>query len=160
MALVRTLSALLVLSAANLALMVPGGFVETRSFPNYSAAVLSTFNVFLTLLGLGSLVLAYQVFRSAWAGIMPAMAGAAYVLIYGLDLARIFPVSAVPMSTTLATMEWIGTLLGLTTIAVGIRLGFARDGRLSDRSNLPPWLVIPLGVVGLAIVVFATLSAM
>ena len=61
MTLARTLAALLFLSAVNLALMIPGGLVETRSFPGYGVATLGAFNVFLTVLGLGSLVLAYRV---------------------------------------------------------------------------------------------------
>lgn len=40
------LPALLILSAVNLALMIPGGFVENRHFPGYSVTVLSTFNIF------------------------------------------------------------------------------------------------------------------
>ena len=51
---------LLALSAINLALMIPGGFVETRDFSAYPASVLAAFNIFLTVLGLGSLVLAWD----------------------------------------------------------------------------------------------------
>lgn len=160
MTLARTLAALLFLSAVNLALMIPGGLVETRSFPGYGVATLGAFNVFLTVLGLGSLVLAYRVFRSQHAGAMPALAGVAYVAVYGLDLARIFPVSAVPMPATLATMEGIGAVLGLATIAAAVRLAFVQRGNVADRSGLPRGLLIAMGVAALAIVIFATLSAM
>ena len=54
---------LLALSAINLALMIPGGFVETRDFSAYPASVLAAFNIFLTVLGLGSLVLAWLTWR-------------------------------------------------------------------------------------------------
>lgn len=47
--------ALLIVSAVNLALMIPGGFVEMRDFSTYSSLVLGLFNTFLTILGLGSL---------------------------------------------------------------------------------------------------------
>lgn len=54
---------LLIASAVNLSLMAPGGFVETRDFSAYPAIVLGAFNVLLTVLGLGSLVLAVIVAR-------------------------------------------------------------------------------------------------
>mgnify|MGYP000271173637 CR=1 FL=1 len=54
---------LLALSAINLALMIPGGFVETRDFSAYPASVLAAFNIFLTVLGLGSLVIGLAVAR-------------------------------------------------------------------------------------------------
>ncbi|MEN3752208.1 hypothetical protein ABC733_04255 [Mangrovibacter sp. SLW1] len=45
-ALTYFLPVLLILSAINLALMVPGGFVENRHFSGYSVVVLSAFNIF------------------------------------------------------------------------------------------------------------------
>lgn len=59
---------LLIASAVNLSLMVPGGFVETRDFSAYPAIVLGAFNVLLTVLGLGSLVLAVIVARKGSGG--------------------------------------------------------------------------------------------
>ena len=156
----RVLASLLAMSALNLALMVPGGFVETRSFPGYSVAVLAGFNIFLTVLGLGSLILAYRVLRSGQRGLLPILAGVAFVLVYGLDLAKIFPVAAVPMSKTLASMEWLGTLLGLATAAVGCRVFLTADDQQTQKASLPLWLLISLGLAALVIVVFATLAAM
>lgn len=159
MTLVRILCALLVLSAVNLALMIPGGFVETRTFPGYRVETIAAFNIFLTGLGFGSLVLAYTIARTGRVGVMPALAGLAYVAVYVLDLAGIFPVAAAPMSTTLAAMECIGALLGLALIAVGLRLAAGTDGKAGTGPALPRSLMLAMGLAGLAIVVFATLSA-
>ncbi|WP_414898356.1 hypothetical protein [Rhodovulum sp. YEN HP10] len=157
---IRGLAALLVLSTLNLTLMVPGGFVETRSFPGYGVPVLASFNVFLTLLGLGSLVLAYRVLRTGRVGIYPALAGAAFMAVYLLDLATIFPVAAAPMSTTLARMEWIGAFLGLALLALGGGLAVAQGKRQAGSARLPLGLLIAMGVAAVAIVTFATFSAM
>lgn len=159
MTLVRALCSLVILSAVNLALMIPGGFVETRTFPGYSVAVLAAFNIFLTGLGIGSLLLGYRIFRTGHAGITSILAGVAYVAVYVLDLAHIFPIAETPMSPMLATMEWIGTLLGLAVIAVGLRLAIVTDGSAVSGSTPPRILLLTLGVVGFLIVVFATLSA-
>ncbi|MGZ9811924.1 hypothetical protein ACXN5S_15790 [Pseudoroseicyclus sp. H15] len=156
---VRLLAVLLALSAINLTLMIPGGLVETRSFPGYSVAVLTGFNIFLTLLGLSSFVLAWRSWRTGRAGWAPLTAGACYVAVYGLDLAHVFPISEAPMSPTLLTLEWVGTILGIATMAVGaVALRTAGSSGVAG-PRLPAWLVIGAAVLGLAIVVFATMSA-
>lgn len=160
MKLVRLLAILLVLGTINLALMIPGGTVETRSFPEYGVAVLTAFNTFLTLLGLGSLILAYWTFQTKRASVLSILAGVAFVAVYILDLANIFPVATEPMSKTLAAMEWIGTLISLAIIAVGLSAVFAQDSSAGPVRKLPMWLVVVLAGVTFAIVVFATVSAM
>lgn len=154
------ITALLVASALNLALMVPGGFVETRDFSAYPALVLGAFNVFLTVLGLGSIVLAYFVTKTGkghgWAG----LAGLAFVAVYLLDLGRIFPVPPNPMSTLLATLEWIGTALGVALTMSSVALRNAANTATTAKSTLPMPVVLGLILVALIIVVFATKSAM
>lgn len=159
MTLVRLLSILVLLSAINLALMVPGGFVETRTFPGYSVAILAAFNVFLTGLGIGSLILGYRIFRTNHAGIFPIIAGVAFVAVYTLDLAHIFPISAAPMSALLTAMEWIGTFLGLAVITGGLRQAVIEDGTAEIGAAPSRALLLVLGIAGFMIVVFATLSA-
>lgn len=153
-------TALLVASALNLALMVPGGFVETRDFSAYPALVLGAFNVFLTVLGLGSIVLAYFVTKTGkghgWAG----LAGLAYVGVYLLDLGRIFPVPPNPMSTLLATLEWIGTALGVALAVSSLARRGAANMATSAKPMLPMPVVLGLVLVALIIVAFATKSAM
>lgn len=157
---VRALSLLVALSAVNLALMIPGGFVETRTFPGYSVAVLAAFNIFLTCLGIGSLVLSYRMLRTGHAGLSPIVAGVAYVAVYALDLAHIFPIAKEPMSTTLAAMEWVGTILGLAVIGIGVWLALSNDEAAVSGPIPSRALLLTLGSAGVLIVVFATLSAM
>ncbi|MFG1414109.1 MAG: hypothetical protein ABII76_16015 [Pseudomonadota bacterium] len=156
----HVITTLLVASALNLALMVPGGFVETRDFSAYPAMVLGAFNVFLTVLGLGSLVLAYIIAKTSkgngWAG----LAGLAFVGVYLLDLGRIFPVPPNPMSTLLATLEWIGAGLGIALAASSVALRGAANTATSAKPTLPMTVVLGLVLVALIIVAFATKSAM
>lgn len=154
------ITTLLIVSALNLALMVPGGFVETRDFSAYPAIVLGGFNVFLTVLGLGSIVLAYFVAKTGkgygWAG----LAGFAFVAVYLLDLGRIFPVPPNPMSALLKTLEWIGTALGVVLAGCS----FVLHGEATAAGAAKPMLSVPiifgLAVVALIIIAFATRSAM
>ncbi|MGV0879350.1 hypothetical protein V6767_19625 [Martelella sp. FLE1502] len=154
------ITALLIASALNLALMVPGGFVETRDFSAYPAIVLGAFNIFLTVLGLGSLVLAYIVAKTGrgfgWAG----LAGLAFIAVYVLDLGRIFPVTPNPMSTLLSTLEWIGTGLGAALTISSIVLRGAGNATNSPRTGLPMPVILGLILIALIIVAFATKSAM
>lgn len=131
-----------------------------RDFSAYPAIVLGAFNVFLTVLGLGSLVLAYVIIKAGraygWAG----LAGLAFVGVYLLDLGRIFPVPPNPMSTLLATLEWIGTGLGAALAVSSIALRGAANTATSAKPTLPMPVVLGLMFVALIIVAFATKSAM
>ena len=58
----------LIVSVGLLSSLIPGGPVENRDFSHIHAGVLGAFNIFLTVLDLGSLVLAYFVFKQRpWA---------------------------------------------------------------------------------------------
>ena len=58
----------LVVSVALLSSLIPGGPVENRDFSHIHPGVLGAFNVFLTTLDMGSVVLAYfAVRRRRWA---------------------------------------------------------------------------------------------
>lgn len=151
--------ALLVLSALNLVLMVPGGFVETRTFPGYDVAVIAAFNIFLTCLGLGSLLLAYRIVRTGRIGVAPVLAGVSFVAVYVADLAVIFPISEVPMSALLETLEWIGTVLGLALLVTALQPAPAGETAAPARQGLPRGAVISLVVLALGIVTYATISA-
>lgn len=158
----RLVVVLLIASTVNLALMVPGGFVETRDFSAYPAGVLAAFNLLLTVLGLGSLVLAGVVARTRGGRGLSALAGLAFAVVYLLDLGAIFPVTPDPMSTLLAALEWIGAGLGMVLAAVSAgldRRGPAlRMGRPAASLRWPAAGAVVL--LALAIVVFATRAAM
>ncbi|TNE63561.1 MAG: hypothetical protein EP336_17070 [Rhodobacteraceae bacterium] len=159
MTLARTSALLIALSAITLASMIPGGFVETRNFSGYSVAVLAAFNVFLTVLGLGSLVLAYRTFSGQANGIATLLVGLAYVAVYLLDLGHIFPIADSPMQPLLATLEWLGTLLGAVTMLAGGALLISDSTAAPEHAHLPRGLLIVLAVLALGIVLFATISA-
>lgn len=153
-------STLLVASAVNLTLMVPGGFVETRDFSAYPAIVLGAFNIFLTVLGLGSFFLAYRVAKAGRGYCWAALAGFAYMAVYLLDLGRIFPVPPNPMSALLATLEWIGTALGTALAVAAMTLREAVDAEPAVRTRLPMPALLALSALAIVIVAFATRSAM
>ncbi|WP_425070693.1 hypothetical protein [Sagittula sp. S175] len=154
----RAVALFLILCGVNLALMVPGGFVETRSFPGYSVVLLGAFNVFLTVLGLGSLLLGYRAFRGQNVGGWAVLAGLSYVAVYLADIGRVFPVADSPMSATLATLEWLGTALGLVTAALGAWLMLAHSKSQGRRTALPHGLLAAMAVAAVAIIAFATWS--
>ena len=158
----RVIATLLVASAVNLALMVPGGFVETRDFSAYPSLVLGAFNVFLTVLGLGSLVLAYSITKAGRGGGWATLAGFAFVGVYLLDLGRIFPVPPNPMSMLLATLEWIGTGLGvgLATASLIVSRHATANATPAVTPSLPRPVIVGLVLLALVIVAFATKSAM
>lgn len=155
---------LLVLSAIILAIMVPGGPVETRSFSNISVVTLTLFNIFLTSLGIASLALSYFVNRR-WRPAYSAAAtcGLLYLLVYGLDLCNIFPVSLDRMPVLLFILEALGALISVPLVLLSWQLATSKGDECSDPIRIVPIGRTILGVtllIAICIVVFATLSAM
>ena len=150
---------LLALSAINLALMIPGGFVETRDFSAYPASVLAAFNIFLTVLGLGSLVLAWLTWRGGVRRVWSMAAAVGFAATYLLDLFKIFPVTPVPMSSLLETLEWLGTALAIL-LAPAVLTAGSRDAGGRQGAAIPRGLTIVMGIAGIGIVIFATIAAM
>lgn len=149
---------LLLASAVNLSLMIPGGFVETRAFPDYSIAVLTGFNIFLTVLGLGSFVLAWQVWRAGVRSVWPMLAGMSFTVVYAIDLAQWFPVSVTPMSPLLTTLEAVGAALGLAVVIASDR-AWAASSTTADTPGMPKGTLAALSIAALGIVAFATAAA-
>ncbi|WP_084082001.1 hypothetical protein [Roseibium suaedae] len=160
----QILTVLLALSAINLALMIPGGLVETRDFSDYTVLVLGAFNLFLTVLGLGSLVLSYRTWARGQGFFLAALAGLGYLAVYQADLQGIFPVAPVPMSVLLYLLEWLGTLLGallFLAALIGLRSSGASQAAVdAGGRSLPRAVLFALVLAGAAIILFATLSAM
>ncbi|MGG4603424.1 hypothetical protein ACLPHM_01390 [Paenalcaligenes sp. Me131] len=146
----------------NLASMIPGGFVEVRDFSRYPAVILGCFNLFLTVLGLGSLVLAYFVYATETGYTLTAVVGVGYCAVYLADLYRIFPISPVPMSTLLNRLEWLGTLLGIALVVVGIwaRLRHDATSDAAQSFSISTPILLILLFFGLIILAFATRAAM
>lgn len=166
-------AALLGISGIALGTLVPGGPIETRSFIHIDLLTLGVFNTFLTTLVLGSLLLIYFVLQSQrWAMLAAAGFGLSYLGVYGLDLAKIFPVSPDAMPPALLAIEVLGTVLSFPLMLLSIQAMQASRPRTfanapfphpdnSDRFQLPHIVIaIGLGMVALGIITFATSSAM
>ena len=101
--------ALLAVSALLLASLIPGGPIENRDFSHIPVSILTGFNLFLTVLNLGSVVLLYFIFRQQrWAISVVWFAGLAYFIVYAIDLAQLFPRSPTSMSQALSLIEVLG----------------------------------------------------
>jgi hypothetical protein len=163
---------LLGFSGLALSLLVPGGPIETRSFSHINSLTLGAFNTFLTVLGLGSLLLIYFVLRSErWAIFVAAVCGLSYLGVYGLDLAQVFPVSPDAMPPALFAIEVLGTVISFPLIALSIQALRGLNPKMSVASSpstdlslswkmLQALMVISLGMIALGIMAFATRSAM
>ena len=162
------ISGLLIISSGLLGSLVPGGSIETRDFSHIEPIILGTFNTFLTVLAIGSLLLVYFIFREAkWAFMVAAICGISYFMVYILDLGTIFPVSSDPMPMTLFIIEIIGTIvsLPLTFLSVNKVLKIDQTGKLviaHKKAYSPTFLYIAfLSIfIGCGIITFATVSAM
>jgi len=162
----KLLSLLLVIAFVTLASLIPGGPVETRDFSHISPIVLSSFNFFLTVLGLGSLVFAFFVhLEDKWAVVGSLAVGISYVAVYTLDLAEIFPVSPTPMTLLLTLIEIFSVVVALGIVFISAKLLLKQD---SVNPALPPrllwrntlrYLVIGIALT-IAITLYATLSSM
>ena len=152
---------LLLVSGLLLSSLVPGGPIETRNFSHINAGVLLIFNIYLTVLGLGSFLLIPYVLRSGrYAGILAGLAGVSYLVVYGVDLLGWFPQTPSEMSNALLSIEVIGMVVALPLIYLSSQLP-RKDSNPKGRSNSLwidlKWLLLFLA--GIAIVVFATWSA-
>jgi hypothetical protein len=159
-----TISAL-VWSILNLAVMVPGGPVETRVFSNLLPQVVLGFNIFLTGLILVSIAVVYFLAkRQKWAYQIAVVLGFAYFLVFLLDLARIFPVSPDPMPALLMAMEMLGLILGASLMWLSLKtVSVAAESYWQGAGRLPN-VIIAIGVAllifGAFVVYFATTAAL
>ena len=160
---------LLLISAVLLITLVPGGPIENRDFSHLSPLLLSTFNLFLTTLGLGSLMAAYFVrLHARWAIVAGLLAGISYFIVYLLDLARMFPVSPTPTPLLLELIEIVGLILSLPTmywcLKVLTKTSLMNEEPVMEYHTGSPLTVFLLFccivIVDLMVVVFATLAAM
>ncbi|MBP0021787.1 MAG: hypothetical protein J7647_30060 [Cyanobacteria bacterium SBLK] len=165
------LSGLLVLSSVLLSTLIPGGPIETRSFAHIDPIILGSFNIFLTSLNIGSLLLAYFVWQEQrWSFLASAIFGLSYFFTYTLDLGGLFPISPDAMPLALFSIEIAGTAIALPlTIAAAQAMQDSIqtpiDGRNAiaiDSTATVKWsiLMLILAVLAVAIVIFATRSAM
>lgn len=160
-------STLLLLSAVMLGTLIPGGPIETRNFSHIDPLILGAFNTFLTALGLLSLLLAYFLLSGGkqTAFLTSAFAGVSFLVVYVLDLGRIFPVSPDPMPHALRIIETAGAAISLPLAVISIALAREVDGNGRNRKHWAftrryAFVIVPVILIGIAIVAFATYSAM
>ena len=153
----------LIVSVGLLSSLIPGGPVENRDFSHIHAGVLGAFNIFLTVLDLGSLVLAYFVFKQRpWAMSLAFAAAVGFFGVYAIDLAQIFPRSPTPMSFALALIEVLGMTAAVPLMFAARRAAAEASSNVarSKNSSLRFATAAALVVAGIAIVWFATDAAM
>jgi hypothetical protein len=156
---IYSVPALLLLSTVLFWTLVPGGPVETRRFSHYSPYILGSFNTFLTILGFGSLVVVYFCFSGdKWAFYAAGICGISYLLVYALDLGKIFPVSPDKMSQSLFAVEVTGLILSIPLILLSFvsasMLDSVNDG--FELTALGIFLLLLIAFIGTGIVIFAT----
>jgi hypothetical protein len=161
------IAALLGLSAILLGLLVPGGPIETRTFSHISPVILALFNTFLTALGIASLVLIYFIVAGRrWAYLGAAFCGFCYFLVYALDLGGVFPVSPDEMPQALLVIEVAGIAISLPLSFLSLISTFRRSSAAGSHAThghskkAIAALLALIIAVGIAIIVFATRSAM
>ncbi|MEM9388372.1 MAG: hypothetical protein AAGA68_25200 [Pseudomonadota bacterium] len=155
----------LLASVALLSTLIPGGPVENRDFSHIHPAVLGAFNIFLTTLDLGALVLAVFALQRPrrWVAAWAFVAAIGFFGVYAIDLAQIFPRSPTPMSFALALIEVLG-------MCAAVPLMFAARNAVEwvetsepmavDRRSMPLAATAALILIGLGVVWFATDAAM
>jgi hypothetical protein len=156
----RTIAGLLLLSGLLLCSLVPGGPVENRDFSALSPALLLAFNVALTALGLGSFLLVAGVLRGQSGALrLSFWAGAAYVVIYGIDLLGWFPPTPSAMSEALVAVELAGLLVAMALLWVSVH-GQEAGQRGRAAAPMPAAAILALSAVAMMVVAFATVSAL
>jgi hypothetical protein len=160
-------AALLVLSAVLLGTLVPGGPIETRNFSHISPLILVSFNTFLTILGIGSFVLAcFTVKKQRWAFKGSTICGISYFMVYALDLGKVFPVSPDEMPSALFAIEVAGIVASvfLTYLSLNAAHILMSDGSGHELTAAMKkehiLLLILVALAGLGIIIFSTIAAM
>ncbi|MGV6860616.1 MAG: hypothetical protein ACWA41_02535 [Putridiphycobacter sp.] len=159
----KLIIALLIISAVNLTVMVPGGGIDTRNFSNISTQILSVFNIFLTTLGLVSLFIPYFIYRQQrWSIQLGLICGISYFIVYSVDFAHFFPKSPDPMPPLLSILEAFGILLSIPLIILTTKKLTTQE-KMNVKIKIPKklyFLIVIALIFAIAIVIFATKSAM
>lgn len=154
---------LIIISVINLSVMIPGGPVDTRMLSSYSPLVLASFNIFLTLLGVVSILTPFYILKNyRWALIITFISGFSYFLVYTFDLLQIFPKSPDQFPILLLVLEIIGSIISIPLMLFSY-LSLRQNDMI--RINRIQWntkkiiIMIALIILGLCIIIFSTISA-
>lgn len=89
--------------------MIPGKLIDTRDFSDLPKWQYNLFNVFLTSLGIISLVAAvFSLLEVTWTFLLSLVIGCLYAFVFYADLFKIFPVVKDPLPLQLLVLEAIG----------------------------------------------------
>ena len=115
----------LFLNAALLTILVPGGPIENRDFTNLTGIIYWGFNIFLISLGILTFLTTYYVLiRERMAIRLGIILSICYLIVYILDLAKIFPRSSTKMSNKLMLMEIVNSLNAVFTIIFSLSVWY------------------------------------
>lgn len=159
----KIINSLLILSALNLTLMIPGGFIESRDFSHIPSYILGGFNIFLTVLGMLSFFIPYFIHKKRkWALWTAFICGLSYFIVYSIDLLQIFPKSPSPMPTSLFILEALGNVISLPLLFFAIKQIKVNKGAKQQLglNKAVYWLIGLAILIALGIIIFATNAAM
>jgi hypothetical protein len=162
----RVLSPLLLLASFLVhAPLIPGGPIETRVFPDMPVWLATAYNVVITIVGLGSVPLAYLARRGGPVVLRLVLADAVgYATIYGCDLTGLVPQPPPFLPEAVRNFEVAGFL-----VALAIAASVVRDIiRPKPEPGYSPTIYISFAVVsflvlaaaGAGIVYFGTVNAL
>lgn len=156
-----SIATLLVISGLLLASLIPGGPIETRDFSHINPLVLGLFNLFLTVLGLGALIVAFFQFRGRDLAGLSLFMGVSYLVVYSIDLLAVFPKTVSEMPLALFAIEVAGCVIALPLIALAYALSRSKEGiTASEPFEFGHTSIIALALLSVVILAFATFSAM
>lgn len=115
------ISLMIFLNVTLLAILVPGGPIENRNFTALKGFVFWGFNLFLISLGLGSFYASYAVLGNlSNAALMTKLIALAYIIVYAIDLAGIFPKSPTKMSKSLMLFEIVNLCMAVYLFIIAL----------------------------------------
>ncbi len=108
----KVVSICLLALVISFAMLVPGGFIETRDFSHLDAKGFWGFNAFLIALSLVAIVMIFLTWQQKkpafWVSITVAWL---YIFVFILDWSHVFPTSPDPMSFWLCMIEILDSIL-------------------------------------------------
>jgi prolipoprotein diacylglyceryltransferase len=115
------ISILLVLSFGFMIALLSGGHINVSNVSQREYFILQVLYTFITFLTLISILLVLFIFEDRWWAFVASTAcGISYLLIYALDLSRIYPSSVKNMSQYTQQIETLGLLVSIPLILFSV----------------------------------------
>ena len=143
--------------------LIPGGPIENRDFSHLNPLAVWLYNGLLTVLGFGTLVLAFfMILGKRYAFRMGVFVGLAWLILTLFDLLQIFPTSPTPMSFLLFSIE-----LSIIILSIIATLCSYKAMKTMDHNSHPApvlrrriWLIAGpiILILGAIAIIYASLS--